>query len=152
MCKCKNDLTRIQKVKNIYIITKKKKKRYKNYFYAPCQHEQYWLQSLCIISFKVFEYENTSNRLVIYVKRFSVYCLMNCVTYYMHMCLKNKLWITSIKLFTYTGCNNGTFGFNCNETCQHVCSTGNGTCDVMTGSCPVVWQYLFLRQYKCDYL
>ena len=41
-------------------------------------------------------------------------------------------------LFTYTGCNYGTFGFNCNETCQQVCTTGNGTCDVITGTCPVV--------------
>ncbi|XP_078328093.1 uncharacterized protein LOC144623525 [Crassostrea virginica] len=38
----------------------------------------------------------------------------------------------------YLECYWGTYGYNCNEKCQRICSTGNGTCDAFTGSCPAV--------------
>ena len=35
------------------------------------------------------------------------------------------------------GCSWGTYGYNCNETCQSNCS-GNSSCDAITGICPQV--------------
>ncbi|XP_078328340.1 receptor-type tyrosine-protein phosphatase alpha-like isoform X2 [Crassostrea virginica] len=34
------------------------------------------------------------------------------------------------------GCDWGTYGYNCNNTCKSLCSYGNGSCDVITGTCP----------------
>ncbi|XP_078328337.1 receptor-type tyrosine-protein phosphatase kappa-like [Crassostrea virginica] len=35
-------------------------------------------------------------------------------------------------------CDWGTYGYNCNETCKSLCSSGNDTCDVITGTCPQI--------------
>ena len=35
----------------------------------------------------------------------------------------------------FVGCGWGTYGYNCNETCESNCS-GNTSCDPITGICP----------------
>ncbi|XP_078328331.1 uncharacterized protein LOC111112065 isoform X4 [Crassostrea virginica] len=37
-------------------------------------------------------------------------------------------------------CDWGYHGYNCNETCQSCSSTGNGSCNAVTGFCPLVQQ------------
>lgn len=41
------------------------------------------------------------------------------------------------------GCIWGTYGYNCNETCQAVCEN-NGTCSATTGICQQVNQYIYI--------
>ena len=55
--------------------------------------------------------------------------------------VKKIRYIYLTHMCPYLECYWGTYGYNCDEKCQRICSTGNGTCDALTGSCPAVWQY-----------
>lgn len=40
-------------------------------------------------------------------------------------------------MYVNSGCEWGSHGYNCNETCQTVCAY-NGTCSAITGTCEQV--------------
>ena len=56
------------------------------------------------------------------------WCLFVCLFF---------LFVYNVGNLVILGCGWGTYGFNCNETCQSNCS-GNLSCDPITGICPQV--------------
>ena len=58
-----------------------------------------------------------------------------------------KVYISTYTFYPFAECNWGYHGYNCNETCQSRCSTGNGSCNAVTGLCPLV-QQVYLSFYR----
>ena len=60
------------------------------------------------------------------------------------------IWFFSfVEFYFFEECYWGSHGYNCNETCPSRCSTGNGTCNPVTGLCPLVqqvyWSFLLVK-------
>ena len=52
-----------------------------------------------------------------------------------------------LHIYPFAECDWGYHGYNCNETCQSCSSTGNGSCNAVTGLCPLV-QQVYLSFYR----
>ena len=64
--------------------------------------------------------------------------------------MHRELYISTYTFYPFAECDWGYHGYNCNETCQSCSSTGNGSCNAVTGLCPLVQQvYLSFYRWIC---
>lgn len=67
-----------------------------------------------------------------------------CFTKFYNM---NAKQTNCLKMYVNSGCEWGSHGYNCNETCQTVCAY-NGTCSAITGTCEQVNHRYTVHLYK----